>query len=174
MKKYIFPIGCLLFVIVLVMVITNFTQSEKPGDPKIIPGWKHVTFDHMGNSYYIDPNSMVNDGQTGDELRFHATFQKFYSERGREEFAKAYSESITDMAVIESIDHEIDVLYFRDLDGIKFVTSANAKFYKADGTEIPALNMAVSFDEGKDFRPIPSKTIGERLYDYAYTRVSKD
>lgn len=174
MKKYIFPIGFLLFIIALVMIITHLTQPSKPTEPKIIAGWKHITFDQLGNSYYIDLDSIVNDGETDDELLFHATFQKLYSDKGREEMIKSYGDSGVDISEMESIDHEIDVMHFRDVDGIKFLLSANCKFYNKDGTELPSIEMAVVFDETNELKPIHSHSIGENLYDYAFNRVKKE
>ena len=159
----------LIFVIVLVMGITHFTQPEKT-EPKIMAGWKHISFDQTGNSYYIDPHSIVKDSQTDDELLFHATFYKIYSEKGLKEFARSYN---IEESKIEQIDHEIDVMYFRDFDGNKFVKSANAKFYNVNNEEIPELEMNVTFDD-KENKPIPGKSIGENLFDYAYQRVEKD
>ena len=159
----------LLVIIAIVMGITHFTQPAKP-EPKIMAGWKHISFDQTGNSYYIDPHSIAKDGQNDDELLFHATFYKIYSEKGLKELAKSYN---IDEATVTQIDHEIDVMYFRDFDGIKFVKSANAKFYNANNEEIPALEMNVTFDD-KENKPIPGKSIGENLFDYAYQRVEKD
>ena len=170
MKKYIFPVGVLLFVVALVMGITHFTQPAKP-EPKIMAGWKHISFDQTGNSYYIDPNSISKDSQTEDELRFHATFYKIYSEKGLKELIQSYN---IDASKMSEFDHEIDEMYFRDFDGIKYITGAKCKFYKTDGTEISELAMAVSFDENINTRPIPGKSIGENLFDYAYQRVEKD
>ncbi len=168
MKKYIFPIGVLIFVAALAMLITHFTQGSKP-EPKIMEGWKHISFDQTGNSYYIDPQSIVNDGETDDELLFHATFYKIYSEKGRNEFIKSYN---VDENIFAKVDHEIDVMYFRDLDGIKFVTAADCKFFDVNENEIPELKINVKFDEKN--KPIPGKSIGENLYDYAYQRVKKN
>ena len=170
MNKYIFPIGLLLFVIAVAMGITHFTQPEK-AQPKIMEGWKHISFDQTGNSYYIDPNSIVKDSQNEDELRFHATFYKIYSEKGFNALVNSYN---IDESKLSDFDHEIDIMYFRDFNGIKYITGATSKFYRKDGTEIPELEMKVSFDENIDTRPIPGKSIGENLFDYAYQRVKKE
>ena len=176
MKKYIFPVGMLIFVIALTMGITRLTQPERSTDPKIIAGWKHITFDQQGNSYYINVDSITADSwnEDEDELKFHATFLKLYSDRGRKEMIKAYGDNEgVDVPAMEKVDHEIDVHYFRDLDGVKFLTSSECKFYTADNVELPTIEMKVSLDEDKGGRPIPSKGTIENLYDYAFNRVKK-
>ena len=174
MKKYFFPIGILMFVILLAMGITNYTQPSKPTEAKIIEGWKHIIFDPQGNSYYIKINSIVNDNQDGEILRFHATFQKLYSDKGREELIEAYKDQGIDISEMSKVDHEIDIYNFKDVNGDKFITGATSKFYTVDNIEIPSIEMIVKFDENSDLKPIPGKTIIEHLYDYAYTRVKKD
>ena len=173
MKKYIFPVGVLVFVILVSMSITHFTQKSVPKRPEYISGWKHVAFDQLGNSYYIDADSITLDSRDDVEMRFHAIYRKVYTDKGREAIAQSYVDSGVDMSEMANVDHEIDLMNFRDVNGIKFVTSANCKFYKADGTEIPTLEMNVEIDE-KSIHPIPEKSIGENLYDYAYTRVPKE
>ena len=173
MKKYIFPIGMLIFVILLSMGITHLTQSEKP-EPKIIEGWKHVTFDPLGNSYYIDPTSIVNDKQEDDVLRFHATFQKLYTDKGREKLIEAYKEQGADVEAMSKVDHEIDVYYFKDVNGYKYLIGATSQFYTAENLELPSIKMTVKFEENVELKPIPDKSTFDLLYDYAYTRVKKD
>ena len=174
-NKYIFPIGVLLFVGIMGVLITHLTQPTKQNEVKIIEGWKHISFDQTGNSYYINMDSMVNDGYDDDkgELRFHATFLKIYSDKGREELIKSYSSSGVDTSQMAAIDHEIDVMYFKDLNGVKYVTGAECKFYNSDNVELPSINMAVTFEQSET-HAIPAKSIGENLYDYAYNRVKKD
>ncbi|MBR2180212.1 MAG: hypothetical protein IJ862_07465 [Selenomonadaceae bacterium] len=176
MKKYIFPIGVLIFVCVIGFVITHSTQPEKHNEVKIIEGWKHISFDQTGNSYYIDINTIVNDGYDSDkdELLFHATFLKLYSDKGREELIQAYNNNGVDTAQMSEVDHEIDVMSFRDLKGDKYITGAECKFYNVDNVEIPSINMSVAFEQTDETRPIPPSSIGENLYDYAYNRVKKD
>ncbi|MBR1396987.1 MAG: hypothetical protein IJ563_05590 [Selenomonadaceae bacterium] len=174
LKKYIFPFAMLIFVILLSMGITHITQPEKPPDAPIIAGWKHVASDRIGNEYYIDADSIVRDEAAEGELRFSAKYRKVYSDRGREALAQAYAGSGIDTAQMNDVDYEIDVMHFRDIDGEKFVTSTESTFYKSDDTEIPALRMSGTFDEGDYMHALPGKSVGELLYDYAYTRVNKD
>ncbi|MBR1728622.1 MAG: hypothetical protein IJ728_03755 [Selenomonadaceae bacterium] len=173
MKKYIFPIGFLLFVIAISMLISHFTQQAIPKEAKIIEGWKHITFDQMGNAYYINLDTIVNDGKTEDELKFHATFQKIYTDKGREALIAAYKDSGVDVSKIDQVDHEIDILHFRDWGGIKYLSGGNSKFFTADNVEIPELEMNVEYTQDNNQQPIPSKSIGENLYDYAFNRVKK-
>ena len=176
MNKYIFPIGVLIFVGIIGFAITHLTQPDKQNEIKYMEGWKHISFDQTGNSYYIDISTITNDGydKDKDELRFHATFLKIYSDKGREEFIKAYSSSGLETTQMSAIDHEIDVMQFRDLNGIKYVTGAECKFYNAEDVELPSISMAVTFEESDEMHAIPGKSIGENLYDYAYNRVKKD
>ena len=173
MKKYIFPIGMLIFVIAVSVGITHLTQPSKP-EVKIMEGWKHITFDPQGNSYYIDPNSIVNDKQEDGVLRFHATFQKIYNDKGREKLIEAYKDQGADVEAMAKVDHEIDVYYFKDVNGYKFLTGAVSQFYNAENEELPSIKMSVQFEENADLKPIPDKSTFDLLYDYAYTRVKKD
>ena len=176
MKKYFFPVGVLIFVILMTIGITRLTQPSKPGDPKIIEGWKHITFDPQGNSYYINLDSITADSRDEDknELKFHATFLKIYSDRGREELVKAYGDNEgIDTAAMNKVDHEIAVHYFRDYDGVKFLTASECKFYTVDEVELPTIEMKVSFEDDNGRHPIPSKGTIENLYDYAFNRVRK-
>ena len=176
MNKYIFPIGVLIFVCIAGFVITHSTQPEKQNEVKTIEGWKHISFDQTGNSYYIDINTIVNDGydKDKDELIFHATFYKLYSDKGREELIKAYANNDADTSRMAEVDHEIDVMHFRDQGGDKYITGAECKFYNSENVEIPSINMSVTFNQDNEARPIPSNSIGENLYDYTYNRVKKD
>ena len=176
MNKYIFPIGVLIFVCIVGFAITNTTQPDKQNEVKTIEGWKHIAFDQTGNSYYIDMNTIVNDGYDSDkdELLFHATFYKLYSNKGREELIQAYKSNDVDIAQMSEVNHEIDILHFRDLNGTKYITAAECKFYNAENVEIPSINMSVTFEQNDESSPIPSSSIGENLYDYAYNRVKKD
>ena len=177
MKKYIFPIGVLIFVSIIGFAITHMTQPNKPNEEvKYIEGWKHISFDQSGNSYYIDMNTITNDGYDSekDELLFHATFLKLYSDKGREELIKAYTDNNVDTSQMSEVDHEIDIMRFRDFDGNKYITGAECKFYNAENIELPSISMSVTFEQTQEAHPIPAKSIGENLYDYAYTRVKKD
>ena len=174
MNKYIFPIGVLVLVGIIGFAITHVTQPEKQNEVKVIEGWNHISFDQTGNSYYIDINTISNDGYDSekDELRFHATFLKLYSNKGREELIKAYSNNGVDTAQMSEIDHEIDILHFKDISGTKYVTGAEFKFYNADNVELPSINMSVTFEQSET-HAIPAKSIGENLHDYAYNRVKR-
>ena len=172
-KKYIFPVAFLIFVIGLTTLITKFTQPPTTNEPKFIEGWKHITFDQLGNSYYIDLDSITKDSQEDVNLFFHATYLKVYSDKGREAFIDSYSGFGVDIQEMQNIDHEIEVLHFKDFGGEKLVIKADCKFYRADDSEISALNMAVSTNENNSM-PIPGKTIGEHLYDYAFNRLPKE
>ena len=174
-NKYIFPFAVLIFVGVMGIIITHLTQPTKQNEAKFIEGWKHISFDQTGNSYYIDLNTIVNDGydETKDELQFHASFLKIYSDKGREELIKSYSSSGLDTSQMSAINHEIDVIHFKDISGNKYVTGAECKFYNAENVELSSINMAVTFEQSET-HVIPAKSIGENLYDYAYNRVKKD
>ena len=175
MKKYIFPIGVLILVAIIGFAIIHMTQPEKQNEVKYIEGWKHISFDQTGNSYYIDMNTIANDGYDNEkeELLFHATFLKLYSNKGREELIKAYESNSVDTAQMSEVDHEIDVLHFRELSGTKYITGAECKFYNAENVELPSIKMSVTFDQSET-HAIPASSIGENLYDYAYNRVKKD
>ena len=173
-KKYIFPVGMLLAVIAAAMIITHFTQEAVPTQAEQIDGWKHITFDQHGNSYYIDLKTIGRDESSDGNLNFHAVFRKVYSEQGRENLIKAYSDSGVDTSQMKDIDHELEFIKFRDINGYKFFVGAESTFYKADGSEIPALKMNVSVDNNGQPQAIPGKSIVENLFDYAFNRVKKD
>ena len=174
LKKYIFPVCVLAFVIAITQAITHFTQNPAPEkEAAIIEGWKYITADNFGNSYYIDINSITEDKKEDSNVRFHAIYRKVYSDKGREGLAASYSESGIDISQMSNIDHEIQTIYFGDINGDKFVTKADCKFYKSDGSEIPSLEMNVTVDE-TTMQPIPGKSMVEVLYDYAFTRLPKD
>ena len=175
MNKYIFPIAVLIFVSIAGFAITHLTQPAKQNEVKYIEGWKHISFDQTGNSYYIDTGTITNDGYDSEkgDLRFHATFLKVYSDKGREELIKSYSSSGLDTSQMAEIDHEIDVMHFREFNGDKYVTGAECKFYNAEDVELTSISMAVNFEESNEMRAIPGKSIGENLYDYTYNRVKK-
>ena len=172
-KKYIFPIVFLAFIIAIIQLITSFTQSSTHNqEAKMIDGWKHITFDHIGNAYYIDISTITVDKRESGNLRFHAVYRKVYSDKGREAIAESYSGSGVDVSMMSDIDYELETVYFKDT-GDKYFTGADCKFYKADGTEIPALDMKVTVDEST-MEPIPGKSIVEILFDYAYSRLPEE